>query len=198
MDSQTTWAKVRPWRRTLQAAFALLTLSVGIRFGLFVREVAAGAPVSWQRPPSVEGFLPIGALVSLKHWLLTGAFDRIHPAALVLLLTFIGISLVAKKSFCSWLCPVGTLSDALAAAGRRVFGRNVLLPRWLDIPLRSLKYLGIAFFLKLIAIDMPATALGGFLNSPYWASADVRMLYFFTRPSTVTLIVLAVLVVFSL
>jgi ferredoxin len=45
---------------------------------------------------------------------------------------------------------------------------------------------------------MPAAALGGFLNSPYWASADVRMLYFFTRPSTVTLVVLAILVALSL
>ncbi len=198
MDGKTEWTRARVWRRLLQTGFLLLTLEVGIRFGLFVSEAAAGAPITWQRPPAVEGFLPIGALVSLKNWLLTGSFERIHPAALVLLLTFVGISLIAKKGFCSWLCPIGTLSNALAAAGRRLFGRNVLPPRWLDAPLRALKYLGLAFFVKLIVIDMPAAALGGFLSSPYWASADVRMLYFFIRPSTVTIVVLAVLVVLSL
>jgi polyferredoxin len=107
MDIRNARASARFWRRLLQAGFLILTLSVGIRFGLFVGEAAAGAPIVWQRPPAVEGFLPIGALVSLKDWLLSGRFDRIHPAALALLLTFAGISLIAKKGFCSWLCPVG-------------------------------------------------------------------------------------------
>ena len=104
------------------------------------------------------------------------------------------MSLLAKKSFCSWLCPVGTLSEAAWEGGWRLFGRNLTLWRWLDLPLRGLKYLLLAFFVKIILLDMPAAALGGFLATPYWAVNDVKMLHFFTRPSVTVLIVIAVLI----
>jgi polyferredoxin len=125
------------WRLFVQWSFFVLTLFIGIRFGLFVRHFeTAGATPFVSRPPGVEGFLPIGALVSLKHWLATGIVDIIHPAALVLFLTIVGMSLLAKKSFCSWLCPVGTLSEAAWKGGRGLFGRNLTVWRWLDLPLR--------------------------------------------------------------
>jgi polyferredoxin len=34
----------------------------------------------------------------------------IHPAAMVLAVVFLLSSLLLKKTFCSWLCPVGTIS----------------------------------------------------------------------------------------
>jgi polyferredoxin len=182
------------WRLLMQWTFFAWTLFIGIRFGLFVRHFeTAGAAPFVSRPPGVEGFLPIGALVSLKHWLATGVVNAVHPAALVLFLTIVGMSLLAKKSFCSWLCPVGTLSEAAWKGGRRLFGRNFTVWRWLDLPLRGLKYLLLAFFVKIILLDMPAAALGGFLAAPYWAVSDVKMLHFFTRPSGTALAVVAVL-----
>jgi polyferredoxin len=187
------------WRLLVQWTFFAWTLFIGIRFGLFVRHFeTAGAGPFIARPPGVEGFLPIGALVSLKYWLTTGIVDIIHPAALVLFLTIVGMSLLAKKTFCSWLCPVGTLSEAAWKVGRRIFGRNFTLWRWLDLPLRSLKYLLLAFFGKIILFDMPAQALGSFLATPYWAVSDVKMLHFFTRPSGTSLTVVAVLTGLSL
>ena len=38
-----------------------------------------------QRPPGVEGFLPIGALMGWKHFLLTGNWEIVHPATMVIL-----------------------------------------------------------------------------------------------------------------
>jgi polyferredoxin len=187
------------WRLLVQWSFLTWTLFIGIRFGLFVRHFeTAGAAPFVARPPGVEGFLPIGALVSLRHWLASGVVDAVHPAALVLFLTILGMSLLAKKSFCSWLCPVGTLSEAAWKGGRRLFGRNFTVWRWLDLALRSLKYLLLAFFAKIILLDMPAGALGAFLEAPYWAVSDVKMLHFFTRPSGTALAVIAVLTVLSL
>jgi len=122
----------------------------------------------------------------------------VHPAALVLLLTFIALAVLAKNAFCSWICPVGTLEDGLWRVGRRLTGRTLVLWPWLDRLLRSAKYLLLLFFLKLIVIDMPAAALQGFLSSPYWAVADVRMLRFFTAPSALTASVVAGLAVLSL
>lgn len=197
----TLSAWLRPVRLRALVQWGLLAacLYLGVRFGLFVRhfETFGQSPLV-TRPPGVEGFLPIGALVSLKNWLVNGVIDPVHPAALVLFLTFLALALLARNAFCSWLCPVGTLSEWLWKGTRRLTGRTFQIWRWLDAPLRALKYLLLIVFLKLIVVDMPAAALQGFLASPYWAVADVKMLHFFTRPSTLSLVVIGVLTVLSL
>jgi polyferredoxin len=185
------------WRALLQWGFLLWTLFLGVQFALFVSQFESGG-AAYQRPPGVEGFLPIGALVSLRYWLASGSIHPVHPAALVLFLTFVGMCLIARKSFCAWLCPVGTLSEAVADLGKRLFGRNFRPWRRLDVVLRAGKYLLLLFFVKIILLDMPAAALGAFLDSPYWAISDVKMLHFFTRLSTTTLVVLAILTALSL
>lgn len=187
------------WRLLIQWGFLLWVLYIGIRFGLFVQHFASkGATVYIERPAGVDGFLPIGGLASLKLWLTTGQFDVLHPAALVLLLTFLSMSLLAKKSFCSWLCPVGTLSEGGWKLGQRLFGRNLNLWRWLDVPLRGLKYLLLGFFVKILLIDMPVAAVASFLKTPYWALSDIKMLHFFTDMSLMTLIVVTVITLLSL
>ncbi len=187
------------WRTLLQWGFFLWILFIGVQFALFVRHFeTGGATPLYLRPPGVEGFLPIGALASLKLWVVSGVFNDVHPAALVLLLTFFAMSLLAKKSFCSWLCPVGTLSEAGWKVGEKLFGRTYRMWGWLDVLLRGAKYFLLLFFVKLILIDMPAQALASFLKAPYWAISDVKMLHFFTGMSTTTLVVLLVLTALSL
>jgi polyferredoxin len=191
--------KPSKWRNWVQWGFFIWIAYLGIRFGLFVRHFTSnGASPFIIRPSGVEGFLPIGGLASLKLWLFTGTFDDKHPAALVLLVTFLLMSLLAKKSFCSWLCPVGTLSEGAWKLGKLVFGRNFILWRWLDIPLRSLKYLLLAFFVKILLIDMPARAIAAFVESPYWSLSDVKMLHFFTQLSITTIAVLGITTLLSL
>lgn len=193
------WLHPLRLRPLLQWGFLALCLALGVQFGLFARHFATfGATPYYARPPGVEGFLPIGALVSVKHWLTSGTIDPVHPAALVLFLTFLALAVLTKNSFCSWICPVGTLEGLAAKGGRRLFGRNFLLPAWPDRLLRGLKYLLLLFFCKLIVVDMPAMAVQGFLASPYWAVADVKMLQFFTAPSTLSLVILAILTALSL
>lgn len=185
---------VATWRAVIQWAFFSWVIFIGIRFGMFVRHFESGGATPFvSRPPGVEGFLPIGALVSLKYWLVTGTVNTVHPAALVIFLSVLLMSLMAKKSFCSWLCPVGTISEAAGKLGKRLFGRNSAVWRPLDLILRGLKYLLLLFFVKLILADMPAPALAAFLDAPYWAVSDVKMLYFITRISVTALSVLAVL-----
>jgi polyferredoxin len=114
-----------------------------------------------------------------------------------LFMAFLAMSLLAKKAFCSWLCPVGTFSELLAKLGRRVLGRNLRLPRWIDIPLRGLKYLLLGFFVFIIG-SMSAAALEEFMHTPYGLIADVKMLNFFRDMSQTAAIVLAVLVLLSI
>ncbi len=49
-----------------------------------------------------------------------------------------------------------------------------------------------------IAVEWSAAALTAFLDGPYWAVSDVKMLYFFTRMSVTTMIVMAMLAVLSI
>ena len=193
------FADLRSWRLFVQWLFFIWIVIIGIQFGLFVHHFATGgAAPFYSRPPGVEGFLPLGALTSLRYTIYSGQLDPLHPAALVLFLTFVAMSLLAKKSFCSWLCPVGTLSELLWKIGQRWCGGTYRIWRWLDVILRSGKYLLLLFFIKLLFFDMPAQALTHFVSSPYWAMSDVKMLHFFTDISMQTLLVLMALGVLSL
>lgn len=180
-------------RHVIQAAFVLLCLWIGVEFWLFTRwGLSGGVEAYVPRPPGAEGFLPISALMSLWHWFLSGTLNTIHPASVFILVAILAIGLFLKKGFCSWLCPVGTLSEALWRLGRRLFGRNPALPRWLDILFRGLKYFFLAFFLWAI-FGMFEQQLAFFLHSPYNRMADVKMYLFFARISGTGLIVLAIL-----
>ena len=175
----------------VQWFFLFWVVGIGIRFGMFVNSVESGAVVPLvSRPPGVEGFLPIGALTSLKYWLISGKIHPVHPAALVIFLTVLLMGLFAKKSFCSWLCPVGTLSEMAHKLGRRVFGRNFRIWLWLDLLLRGIKYLLLLMFVVFILLGMSAEAVVKFLNADYWAASDVKMLHFFTQMSGTTMVIL--------
>lgn len=185
-------------RFTVQMLFAALNLWLGAQFYLWVRFYERGGTgLAVSRPTGVEGWLPIAGLMNLKVLLVTGHVPAIHPAAMFLLLGFLLISLVAKKAFCSWLCPVGTFSEQLGKLGRRIFGRRLHLPRWIDIPLRGLKYLLLGFFLYFIVL-MPAATLEEFMRTPYGLIADVKMLNFFRDMSQTAAVVVLALIALSI
>ncbi len=185
-------------RRLVQILFLIITLFVGTMFYQFVAQLESGAAPTITRPPGVEAFLPISALVSLKHLLLTGEINDIHPSALILFLIICTTALVAKKSFCSWICPVGLLSDCLATLHNFLFKKSLKLPRWLDFPLQSIKYIIAGFFIWSIFFNMPANALEQFIQSPYNTFADIKMLKLFTEISSTSLWVITALLVLSI
>ena len=187
---------IQPWRRAIQWGFMLVTFWIGIEFYLFVYNLEHSVISS--RPPGVEAFLPISALISLKYWVVTGIFNTIHPSALVLLLIFVAMAILLKKGFCSWVCPFGLFSEYLVKLHIKIFDRQLKPPRWLDYPLRSLKYLLLFFFAWAVFVAMNESALQKFIYSPYNRVADIKMLYFFTNMSDLTFWVLAILVLLSL
>ena len=146
----------------------------------------------------MEGFLPISALVSLRDWFLSGAINPVHPAALVIFLTVVAVSLLLKRSFCSWICPVGTISELLWKCGFNLFKRNFRPPSWLDTALRGVKYLLLVFFLYSILWAMPPEAVSAFINSDYNKVADVRLLDFFLHLSGLSLGIIGCLALLSL
>lgn len=187
------------WRRLAQGVFLALNVWIGVQFVLFVRYFeSGGGNMRVTRPPGVEGWLPIAGLMNLKYLLVTGNIPPIHPAAMFLLVTFLVMSVVFRKAFCSWLCPVGTLSEALWKLGQKLLRQNWAFPRWLDLTLRCLKYLLLGLFVYAVG-GMSAIAIEAFLASPYGLVADVKMLHFFvhlTGTAAITIVVLLVLSIF--
>jgi polyferredoxin len=184
-------------RRTYQFAFLLLNVWLGGVFYLWVRQFETDGHSSLSRPAGVEGWLPIAGMMNLKYWVLTGHLPAIHPAAMFLLVTFLAIAFLFRKAFCSWLCPIGTISEYLWRAGKKLFGRNFRMWRWLDIPLRGLKYLLLGFFVWAVS-GMSAESIAGFMRSDYGLIADVKMLNFFRFLGQTGAVVIGVLVIGSL
>jgi polyferredoxin len=188
----------RLYRTTVQYLFLLLTLWIGYEFTSFVNFLESqGGTVFTERPPGVEAFLPISALISLKHWILSGEINSVHPSGLVIFITILMLALLLKKSFCSWICPIGLLSEHTWKLGKKVFKRNFSLPAWLDYPLRSLKYLILLFFLYAILYAMDAKQIEAFIFSPYNKVADIKMFYFFLNITTFSISVIVVLLALS-
>ncbi len=184
-------------RRSFQLTFLLLNVWIGFRFYLWVHAFESGSSRDvMSRPAGVEGWLPIAGLMNTKYWITTGNIPAVHPAAMFLFITFVAMAFLFRKAFCSWLCPVGTVSEYLWRAGRQIFRRNFHLPRWLDLPLRALKYLLLAFFVWAVS-SMSADAVQEFMRSPYGLIADVRMLNFFRYLGETAAIVLGILVIAS-
>ena len=184
-------------RHIVQGVFLILNAWLGMQFYLWVRYFEhGGAGTLVTRPAGVEGWLPIAGLMNTKYLLLTGHVPQIHPAAMFLFIGFMLMSLLLKKAFCSWLCPVGTFSEFLWKLGRRIFGRNLRLPRWIDLPLRGLKYLLLGLFVAVIGV-MSAAALEDFMATPYGLVADVKMLNFFRDIGLTAVIVIGLLTLLS-
>jgi polyferredoxin len=189
--------RVHRQRRVVQVAFLVLVVAIGVQFTLWAEAHLQGRRPAVARPPGVESFLPISALMSLRVWLAGRGIHPAHPAGLALLVAALVLSATLAKSFCSHICPVGVLSEALGRLGERLLGRTWAPPRAPDVVLRALKYVLLLFFLWATWLALDVRGVLAFLGSPYNRVADLKMLLFFARASRLTLAVLGVLVVGS-
>ncbi|HCG04343.1 MAG TPA: 4Fe-4S ferredoxin, partial [Desulfovibrio sp.] len=94
-------------RLGVQAAYAIFLLYAGWRFVLYVRWAMGETEDFVPKPPSVEGFLPISALIAFKRLLFTGQWDPVHPAGLFIFMAVLGMAVLLRKGFCGYICPVG-------------------------------------------------------------------------------------------
>ncbi len=189
-------------RFVVQVIFAILCIWIGIEFSQFISYLESnGTSAFYQRPPGAEGFLPISALMSVVYFFQTGKIHDVHPAGFFILLAIAGVSFAFGKSFCSWMCPVGFISEIIGDFGEkilaRLFKRRIRLNKFIDYPLRGVKYLLLAFFAFAI-FSMSETAMAFFLDGPYNISADIKMWYFFAHISRFSLIVIGILFLFSI
>ncbi len=182
----------------VQLLFAAIALWVGVQFVMWVRYFESGGTMlRVERPDGVEAWLPIASLMNLKTLVLTRSVPETHAAGMFMLIAFGSISFMYRKAFCSWMCPVGAISEWLWQTGCTLFKRALTPPRWLDLPLRGLKYILLGLFLYVV-IAMPVPQIRAFLGSDYGLVADVKMLNFFRHMGEGTAIFLVVLAALSL
>ncbi len=185
-------------RFIIQIISVLLSIWIGIEFILFVNFLESGGKTIYvERPPGVEGYLPISSLMSLRYFFATGEIHWAHPAGLFIFSAIVLISLTIGKSFCSWICPIGFISENLGEVGERIFKKKIKMPLLLDFPMRGLKYLLLGFFVYVIFFAMDLLALKIFLDSPYNQIADIKMYYFFAKISKFSLTVIIFLAFLS-
>jgi len=194
-NDATKVQRLRFWAQV----FALgVNIWIGAQFYLWLQHVRTGGGMVVSRPPGVEGWLPIGSLVSLRYWLQSGIINDIHPAGMFILIAVLLTAFLFKKGFCSWVCPVGFVSEILGDISDKLWSRRIKPPRWLDYPLRSLKYLLLAFFLWAVLWSMTPASIKSFVYSDYNLVTDVLMLRFFTHASLLSVIVISALFLLSL
>ena len=190
---------IQTTRFIIQSIFTVLCIWIGIEFYLFNQYLETnGVSAYYNRPPGVDGFLPISSFMSFYYFLQTGVIHWAHPAGLFIFLAIILVSLVFGKSFCSWFCPVGFISELVGDFGEKIFKKKLKLPKLLDYPLRSLKYLLLGFLVYSVIFLMTEAALKAFLDSPYNQVSDVKMYYFFAHISRTALIIIGVLFALSI
>jgi len=195
-------APIQKYRYTLQIVFALIVIWIGIEFHLFITYLESnGTGTFFERPPGVDSFLPISSLMSIYYWILSGILHNAHPAGVFILIAVLSLSWIFGKSFCSWICPIGTLSEYIADFGdkvqKKLFKKVYKIPRFLDYPLRSLKYLIFGFFAYAI-FTMSAATLKEFLDGSYNIVSDVKMYYFFADITSFSLKVIGILFLLSI
>jgi polyferredoxin len=182
-------------RLAVQGAFAVFLAWTCLRFLAHVRWAMGLAEIFIPKPPAVEGFLPISALMAARRLFTTGSWDPVHPAGLTIFLAIVGMSFLWRKGFCGQLCPVGLVSNLLERLGRGLgltWQPGQRARRIMNAP----KYLLLAGF-GWVALSLDAQEAEAFLRAPFNLVADTRMLLFFEHPSVTTLAALVVLAVLS-
>ena len=149
-----TWFNSQRLRWSVQIAFCIVVLVIGWQFYTFVKYCEAGGKGFYMpRPPGVESFLPISALMGTKYFFGTGRISTIHPAGFVIFGTLLLTALFFRRGFCGWICPIGTISEWEWRLGDWFLKncRNVL-PIYCETSLRELLQASALFLPPIIAL----------------------------------------------
>jgi polyferredoxin len=108
----------------------------------YVLLIGVGHSLSWSWAASLHTICPFGGVVNLYTYFSTGGFvAKLHSAVFVMLLALVISLVLTGKSFCGWICPLGTLEEYLGRLGHRLWPRAYdKVPRKLDRILQLGKY----------------------------------------------------------
>ena len=101
-------------RRNIQYMFLFATYLLGLRHVMPGRESTGGA---------FDAFCPMGGIETFWVYVTTGqTLKTTNLLNFTVLIGVLGVSLLSGRSFCGWMCPVGTVQDMLVSLARRLSG----------------------------------------------------------------------------
>jgi len=143
------------------------------------------------RPEAPAGLLPVGHFTSFFGMVRGGGWDTLLPAGLVIIIGALTISVLFKRGFCGWICPLGTFWEAWAYAGRRLMGKNIRIPRWLDLVGRGFRYVLTALIVFMLLVVVPVAEAVNFRSLPYMWVADIKTISMMIEPTYLLVILFA-------
>lgn len=127
-------------RYFVQASFLAFLLFAAAR-----HQKVGGGPTG---APSVDAFCPFGGLESLYSLMASGQYiQRIEPSSLVLLGAITVSVVFARRGFCGWICPFGTIQEWIKKVVRKIKAFNFDIDSRLDPRIRYSKYILFAIIL---------------------------------------------------
>ena len=92
-------------RIIIQIIFLVATILIGLRHIMPGEGTKGGA---------FDAFCPFGGIETLWLYLTTGqTLETTNLLNFSILIGVLGVSLLAGRAFCGWMCPVGTMQDLL-------------------------------------------------------------------------------------
>ena len=71
--------------------------------------------------PSVDAICPFGGIESLYSLIFQGNFlNRVLSSAIILLIITMVLVFISGRSFCGWICPLGTMQGIMNGLGKRI------------------------------------------------------------------------------
>ncbi|OEU68660.1 MAG: 4Fe-4S ferredoxin [Desulfovibrio sp. S3730MH75] len=184
-------------RNSIQCLMTLFCVWIGYRFYLFYEFMIGNSDVAVTKPGAVEGFLPISALLSFKRLITEGIYDEVHPAGLTIFIAVLVMSLLLRKGFCGYLCPIGFINNILNRIGLKT-KRLVTVKGKIEFALLIPKYIAMTFFVYAVFVKMSVKDVNAFIHSGYNFTAEAKMLHFFSNLSTIATIVIGTIVLLSI
>lgn len=112
-----------------------------VQAGVAVLIVVAAVRHQWEKDSgaaSVDALCPFGAVETLLTWLVGGTMiTKTHSSNFVLGVAVLAGVLLVGNAFCGWICPMGTVQDAMWRLGRWLHLPQLRLSERLDRGLRG-------------------------------------------------------------
>ncbi len=136
-------------RHGSQRSYKWIRLPVQVSIAVYVLLIAIGQSVSWSWAANLHTICPFGGVANLYTYFSTGGYvAKLHSAVFVMLLALVLGLVLTGKSFCGWICPLGTVQELLGKIGRRLWPRAYgKVPHVIDRVLRYAKYAILAWIL---------------------------------------------------
>jgi polyferredoxin len=88
-----------------------------------------------------EAYCPFGGMESLWGLFKTSQFScALGPTNLSLLVAILGLTILTKKSFCGWACPIGFLGELAGKFGGKCWSKRPSVPKKTNGALKLLRY----------------------------------------------------------